>query len=410
MPPLPRPHYAWLVCLGGALSLSTVMGLGANVFSIYQPEILSFHHFTNAQGSWITTVRSLFILLSLLVVNPLCRRLNLRVVMTLGNLLMGLSCFSFALSRIFPMYLFSAALLGIGYCFGGMVPLSLLIGGWFSDRRGLALGLASAGSGISTVFAPPVITRLIQRRGLHAAFAWEGLFVLVCTGLIWLLLRSHPADMGLEPYGASAPVTSAPLRPAPVKRADHPRAQGLVLFAALLIGGPVGPCFSHLTVYYTSVGFERAVVALLISTMGLAICLGKILCGQVYDRLGGRMGNHFVFVTYLLGLVLCCFAPTQSIVTASAALILFSVGMSVTAVPPAVWALDLASEENYARVVRSFTMAYTTGMLVFGPIPGIIADRTGGSYLPAYLLFTGFLLAAYLIVQSVYCRLGLGKG
>ena len=89
-----NPHYAWFVCLGGALSLFTVMGLGVNIFSIYQPEIIALNGFTNAQGSWITTTRSLFILGTLLVVNQLCARLGLRLVMTLGMLFVGLSCFS----------------------------------------------------------------------------------------------------------------------------------------------------------------------------------------------------------------------------------------------------------------------------------------------------------------------------
>ena len=32
-----RPHYAWLVCLGGALTLLSTVGLGVNVFAVYQP-------------------------------------------------------------------------------------------------------------------------------------------------------------------------------------------------------------------------------------------------------------------------------------------------------------------------------------------------------------------------------------
>ena len=107
-----KPHYAWFVCLGGALSLFTVMGLGVNIFSIYQPEIIAFNSFTNAQGSWITTTRSLFILGTLLVVNQLCARLGLRLVMTLGMALVGLSCFCFGASTSFPMYCASAALTG----------------------------------------------------------------------------------------------------------------------------------------------------------------------------------------------------------------------------------------------------------------------------------------------------------
>lgn len=86
-----RPHRAWLVCLGGALTLLSTIGLGVNVFAVYQPEILALEHFTNAQGSLITTVRSLFILVALLTVNRVCARLGLRRTMTLGVLLIALS-------------------------------------------------------------------------------------------------------------------------------------------------------------------------------------------------------------------------------------------------------------------------------------------------------------------------------
>ena len=134
-----RPHYAWLVCLGGALALFAVMGLGVNVFSVYQPEIIRQGGFTDAQGSWITTTRSLFILGALLCVNQLCARFGLRRVMTAGVALVGLSCLCFAFARGFPMYCAAAALTGMGYCWGGMVPISLAIGRWFRDRRGLAL-------------------------------------------------------------------------------------------------------------------------------------------------------------------------------------------------------------------------------------------------------------------------------
>lgn len=49
---LRRPHYAWIICLGGALSLFAVMGMGINVFSVYQPYIIQLNGFSNAQGSW----------------------------------------------------------------------------------------------------------------------------------------------------------------------------------------------------------------------------------------------------------------------------------------------------------------------------------------------------------------------
>lgn len=402
-----RIHYAWFVCLGGALSLFTVMGLGVNIFSVYQPEIIAFNGFTNAQGSWITTTRSLFILATLLVVNQLCARLGLRLVMTLGMLFLAVSCFAFGLSTTFPMYCASAALVGVGYCMGGMVPLSLILGNWFDSRRGLAIGLGSAGSGISTVLAPPIVTRLIHSFGLRTAFFCEGVFILAVTALAFFLLRSAPEDMGLEPYRVPGQTP-----PAPAKAAGTDRGKGpilLLLCAAFLLGGPVGPAFSHLTVLYTAEGFDPMAVAGLVSFMGLAICVSKVVSGQMYDRLGSLLSNYLLFAVYLAALLLCTLAPTGSLALAYVAIAAFSFGLSVTGAGPAVWARDLASPEQYPATVRAITTAYTFGMLVMGPIPGIMADRFG-SYAPAYLFFAGLQLALTVIIQGLYHKLGLGKG
>ena len=401
-----KPHYAWFICLGAALSLCVVMGLGVNIFTIYQPEIIALNGFTNAQGSWITTTRSLFILGTLLVVNQLCAKLGLRLVMTLGMFMVGLSCFSFGMSTTFPMYCFSAALTGVGYCMGGMVPLSLIISNWFDSRRGLALGLASAGSGVVTIFAPAIITRLIQDFSLKTAFFCEGAFILFMAATAWLLLRSVPADKGLSPY--RIPGDCAPAAPVHSGQGHGKLPIILLLTACFLLGGPLGPAFSHLTVLFTTEGYDAMVVAGLISYMGLAISVSKIICGQMYDRLGGRLSNTWVLGGYLAGHLLCCLAFTQSTALAYLAITVFAFGISVSAVSPAVWARDLAGPADYAKTVRAITTAYTAGMLVMGPIPGILADRFG-SYIPAYLFFALCQLVLTLIIQGIYFKLDLGK-
>lgn len=401
-----KPHYAWFVCLGAALSLFVVMGLGVNTFTIYQPEIIALNGFTNAQGSWITTTRSLFILGTLLVVNQLCTRFGLRLVMTLGIFFVGLSCFSFGLSTTFPMYCFSAALTGIGYCLGGMVPLSIIIGNWFDSRRGLALGLASAGSGAATIFAPSIVTGLIRSSGLKTAFFAEGAFILLLCAADWLLLRDTPAKTGRSPYRLPGE-TTVPVTPN-FEKSHGPIPIFLILLASFLLGGPVGPAFSHLTVLFTTEGFDPMVVAVLISYLGAALCVGKILSGQLYDRLGGLLSNYCIFLVFLAGHLLCAMAGTGSIPLAFAAITAFAFGTAITAASPAVWAADLVGPGDYPRLVRAITTAYTFGMLVFGPIPGILADRTG-SYIPAYLLFSIFLLGTMSLVQGVYHKYGLGK-
>ena len=402
-----RPHYAWLVCLGGALAIMASMGLGINVFSLYQPEIIALNHFTNAQGSWITTTRSLFNLASLFLVNWLCARLGLRLVMTLGVGLVGLSCVLFAFADSFPLYCFAAALTGTGYCLGGTVPLSLAIGAWFRDRRSLALGLASAGSGVSTVIASPLVPRLIARWGLRNTFLLEGGFIFAVAAAVFALIRRAPQDMGLEPYQSRRP--EQPERP--VLRAE-PRPLGWggllsLLLAAFLIGGPGGPGFSHLGVLFTNAGYAPVYVASLLAYSGITISLGKILCGAVYDRLGSRLGNLYTFGMLLGSMLLCCTAPAGSAVLPCIAITLLGLGIPLTVVTPTTWAADLNRAEDYAAALRQVNIAYTVGVLALGPVPGLLADRFG-SYVPAYILFGGCLVLSFFLIQAIYRRAGVG--
>ena len=337
---LRRPHYAWIICLGGALSLFAVMGMGINVFSVYQPYIIQLNGFSNAQGSWITTTRSLFTLAAMLTVNQLCARIGLRLVMTLGVVLLALSCFCFGLADSFPLYCAAGALTGLAYGYGGMVPLSGAVGHWFRDRRGLALGLAAAGSGVSTIFVPTLITGIIQAHGMRAAFLLEGLAVLVLGLLVFLLVRDVPGDLGLEPYHLGGPETPAP-PPRPAPAGMTPALRLSLLLAVFLIGGPGGPGFSHLTVLYTTAGYDSASAALLISYLGLVICVSKILCGQIYDRFGSRAGNWYVHLVFLAGLLLCCLAHLGGMLPAFAAMTLFGLGLPISAVTFAIWSADL---------------------------------------------------------------------
>lgn len=399
---------AWLVCLGCGLALFTVMGLGINGFTVYQPYLLERFHLTNGQGSWITTVRSLFSLLSMLSADALCRRLGIRQTMTLGLGFFVVSYALFGAASAFPTLCACAALSGLAYGFGGMIPLTLALSHWFRDRRGLALGLAAGGSGLSTVLAPPLLEEAIQHLGLTAAFWLEGSVGILLTLCVFLLVRDRPEELGLIPYtasggsGASVPAE----RPAP-PRLSRPL-WWVVVAAAFLTGGPCGPGFSHLSVLYTSENYDSGTVALLMSLFGLVLMLSKVLYGSLSDTLGSRWANWSVYAVFLTGFSLCCLAPGGSIPLAFAAFVFTALGMPLSSVSLSVWAGDLSAGPDYDRLVKWLSSAYMLGSLLTGPMPGILADRFG-SYVPAYLLFLASLVCSMALIQGVYYKLGVGK-
>ena len=94
----------WLVCLGGAVMLFSSMGLGSNLYSVYQPYIIAQNAFTNTQASWIITTRSLFIVLGMMSAGWLCARLGIRNAVSAGMLLLVLSRLLFGAAGSLPIW------------------------------------------------------------------------------------------------------------------------------------------------------------------------------------------------------------------------------------------------------------------------------------------------------------------
>ena len=398
---------AWLACLGCSAALFVVMGLGVNAFTVYQPYLLELQHFTNAQGSWITTVRSLFGMLSMATADTLCRRLGLRRVIAAGLGCFVLSYGLFGAAQSFPACCFAAVFSGLAYGYGGMVPLTLVISRWFRDKRGFALGLMAASSGISTIVAPPLLTRAIEGAGLRLSFWGEGLFSLILALLAVLLIRDSPEELGLQPYSTGeSPVQGKTI---PVRQKDFtPVLWWAAVAAAFFTGGPCGPGFSHLTVLYTAEGYDSGTVALMISCFGVVLMLSKVLYGSISDALGSRTANFFTFGTGIAGFALCCLAPLGSMPLNWVGLVCTALGMPLSSVSLSVWAGELSGGGDYDRLVKWLSTSYMVGALVTGPVPGMLADRFG-SYVPAYALFAGCLVCSMILIQGVYVKLGAGK-
>lgn len=399
-----RIHRAWLVCIGCGLLLLCTIGLISNCFAVFQPYLIRDRGLTNAQASAVSTVRSLFSLLAMLLVGWYYRHLSLRFGAAAALAAGGVSCLLFSAARGFAACCAAAAVAGLSYGLGGMVPAALLMERWFRRRGGLAIGICTAGSGVATIFAPPLLTAAVRNISLSAAFALEGGVVFLLLGAVLLLIRSRPEEMGLQPLGADLPPerrsAAAPAENAPPLAGWE---QTAMLTVCLLLGMVCSAGFIHLPVLYESEHFSDTTVSWLLSLFGVTLTVGKCVCGQITDSLGSAGTGWLFFGVLGVGLLLSCGAGNGSIAAASAAFLLLGMGMSLSSVGVVAWARDLSSPAQYAGTMQAFQLAYLLGGLGFNTVPGILADATG-SYLPAYRLLTLFTAVGLLLLEWVYHR------
>lgn len=389
-------HYSWFICGGCTLLLFCTGGLAVTGFAAYLPYMISIKGLANVQISIIVFIRSLFGVLGMLFVNAFLRKFEIRRVVSAAMMVCAAAFVLFGLSNTFYGYCAAAAVVGTAYGFGTMIPASILISRWFNEHRGLALGICMASTGVSTFVASPIITAMVENLSLKSSFFIEAAFIFASGIVVWILLRSMPSCMDLEPLGAEHEEQQ--------QYAEKTAAKPLYLamaFGWLLLGAAANNLHSHMSVLYQSVGFTSGQISTVISLFGISLAVGKCACGELSDKIGVSLTCTILFVISAVGTGLCCLARLGSPSLAFAAALMVGFGMAVATVATSTYALGISAEKDYPKMVSRFQTMQTLGGLVFATVPGYLADRTG-DYVIAYVIMFGFVVASAVILQMFY--------
>ena len=201
------------------------------------------------------------------------------------------------IDTLWQFYVTYGLVVGMGVS-GGMPVTTGTTARWFIKRRGLALGIVSAGVGLGTLIILPTAERLI------AAFTWSGAYFIlglaawVVMTLSALFLRRDPEGMGYRAYGVPRPLAEtdaggsseisyvAPDIGISLQAAVRTRPLWLLLFAFLLFSFCLQMIMVHLVNYATDLGITPLVAATLLSVVGIGSMLGRLAMGAASDRIG----------------------------------------------------------------------------------------------------------------------------
>jgi predicted MFS family arabinose efflux permease len=351
--------------------------------------------------SFIVTVRSVFTLVGMFVLPVYYKNLDIRAGATL-SVVMAAGTFAICgLAESKFLYYVGVAVAGIAYGLGSMIPVSIVINRWFIEKKALAIGIASCGTGIATLIVPPCVTKLIASLGLKITMYLEAVVILAIAILIFLLLRNDPSSE-CAAYGSGVKTVSA-------QKKDRIKSnmsifEWLTLSIAMALLGAVAILgTTNMSLLFISQGQSSTATASAISLMGIVLIVSKIIYGKLTDIMGAYH-SHYIFSALLLaGLAISCTLGKTGQLGMYISVTLMGLGFPIALVGLSIWAGDFSTEAQLAQAVKRLQIAYQVGGLVFSTVPGFLADRIG-SYVPAYLLFCVLLFASVAVVQCMYRR------
>ena len=222
-----RLHYAWVIVIVGTLVVFGALGLGRFAYGALLPAMQADLGMTNTQAGVLATVNLVGYLAFSVIGGAAATRVGSRLVITVGIALVAVGLLFTGLAKGFAALMVWRFVTGAGSGASNVPVLGLLSAWYGSRRRGLAMGICVAGSSIALIFVGPLVPRILGARGPASWRLCWFIFAAIATVLALgsgLLMRNHPAEKGLAPFGHSADgapeeTSHAPLRWAQVYRA-----------------------------------------------------------------------------------------------------------------------------------------------------------------------------------------------
>lgn len=293
--------YGWVVALAGAVVLGVSHGVVSNCFSLYiipVSEALGIGRDTFSVCSMI--INGLYAVTSFLA-GAIYRRFRLRNIIRLAAVALPVSYFCYSLCRT-PAALYAVSVaVGLSVSFISFVPFTAIIGNWFEEKRGTAMGLCFMGSGLGGMLMNSLTAVLLERCGWVRTYQiTAGVMLAVLCAMVFLVIRVTPEEMGLSPLGLKSGETE-PVYGPEAKQALRSRSFAALMVTALVIGLNSSVLSVLIAPHLIDLGYSTLFAAGVTSAYLGFLALSKVLLGRVYDRVGAIRGTALSLLGFLLG-------------------------------------------------------------------------------------------------------------
>jgi len=203
-----RIHYAWVVVGIIIIGMTLLYGI-RHSFAVFFPPILEEFGWNRGSTAFILSLNLLVYGSLAPITGSLGDRWKPHRVMAIGLLILGLATIGCAFAqKLWHFYLLLGFVAPIGMASAGWPLQGPALANWFARKRGLAMGLAQAGAGLSFTYGLYAEFAISQLGWRHAYFVLAGTLWVVLLPLYLLFFHFRPESKGLKAYGADGPAAA----------------------------------------------------------------------------------------------------------------------------------------------------------------------------------------------------------
>ena len=329
-------------------------------------------------------------------------RYSIRVLVCIGTASAGLGFVLISqVAAFWQIIIIYGTLIMAGTVFAGPLAAQTLAAKWFDGNRGLAMGVTTTGTSIGGVFMAPVVTLLYQSVGWRDAHWMLGIcFIVVVVPLVWILVRSAPAELGIEAESASnddhASVVSN-TRKWTTSEVLKEKTFWIVVLSFLPLITASGSIQQHLRPYADLLNIASMQTAFLISVFSSVMILGKLFYGILADRLDHRGLFAMALLACVIVLLGLLRAPSYPVLVVLSGFLGFSAGGFLPLLGAMVASrFGVASFGSVMGLLAPFLAASAFGPIIFASLFQLHGDYQLALWMGLVILLPGAVAILFL--------------
>jgi len=395
----PRFFYGFHVVTACFFVLFLCWGMVLNTFPIFVKPISVDMNWSRGALSLALLMGSVVSALMAPIAGVLLDRIGARPVMATGAAVIGLGLLGGSLiSQLWQLYIVFAVI-GCGLMCSTAIPCSLVISNWFVSRRGTAMGVAFAGTSVGGMVMAPIANWIILTWDWRAAFVFSGITIIaLAVPLILLVIRTHPSEMGLEPYRRGETDDESDENTWGVSlRSSFSLAVfwqiSAIMFVIGLVTSGLG---THCVAYLTDLEHSPTSAAWAWSTVMGVMIVGILLSGPIADRWGAKNAMIIDCTIFAVSIVVLAWARPYSVVLLFA--VIYGLALGAPLVINPLLTGHYLGMRNFGAIFGVLNILATVGAAL-GPVGAGIFFDTQKTYLPVFYFFAALMLATAMLTM-----------
>ena len=403
-----RLHYAWVV----AAVTFVVVVLMAGVRAAPGVLIVPFEE----EFGWSRIAISFAVGVNLLLygaVGPfaaaLMDRFGVRRTMALALTATGIGVAGTpAMSETWQLVALWGVVVGLGTGFLGWFIAAYIATRWFHTRQGMVMGLLTAANAAGQLVFLPAMAWLTMQAGWRAtSFSMAAIVIGFVPLLLWLM-RDHPAEVGVAPYGSVTLTAPAVPNGNPAQVAFRALGEGARSRDFWLLAGSYFVCgastngliSTHLIPACIDHGLSEVAGAGLLATTGVFAFIGGTASGWFSDRYDNRILLFWYYGLRGLSLMYLPFALDMSVSGLSLFAVFYGLDWIATGPPTMRLMSGAVGIERTGIMIAWITAIHQIGGALAAYLGGVLRI-TFGTYLEAFMLSGLLCIGAALMVLFI---------